>query len=153
MALRATSHVRANFVLEAPWETAVLASFERHLRRKLLVLQHGDEVLVDFDKPVKLEHGDCLVLEDGRLVEIIAGEEDLMEVIARDALHLATLAWHIGNRHLEAQIEETRIVIRRDHVIAHMLEHQGATLRDVREPFAPEHGAYHAHGPGQSHGH
>ena len=153
MALRATSHVRANFVLEMPWETAVLASFERHLRRKLLVLRHGDEVLVDFDKPVKLEHGDCLVLEDGRLVEIIAGEEDLMEVMARDALHLATLAWHIGNRHLEAQIEEARIVIRRDHVIAHMLEHQGATVRNVREPFSPEHGAYHGHGPDEPHAH
>ena len=151
MALRATSHVRANFVVETPWEFAVLASFERHLRRKLLVLNGGAEVLVDFDKPVNLEHGDCLVLEDGRLVEIIAAEEDLMEVIPRDPLHLTTLAWHIGNRHLEAQIERARIVMRRDHVIAHMLEHQGATLREVREPFSPEHGAYHAHGQNHEH--
>ena len=153
MTLKATSYVRANFVADTPWETAVLASFERHLRRKLLALPHGGEVLVDFEKAVKLEHGDCLVLEDGRLVEIVAGEEDLMEIIARDALHLATLAWHIGNRHLEAQIETARILIRRDPVIAHMLEHQGAAVREVREPFSPEHGAYHAHGPGQPHAH
>jgi urease accessory protein len=54
-------------------------------------------------------------------------------------------AWHIGNRHLEAQIEATRILIRRDHVIAKMLEQLGAQVTDVRETFTPEHGAY-AHG-------
>jgi urease accessory protein len=111
----------------------------------MIKLQHGDEVLVDFEKPVKLKHGDCLVLADGRLVEVIAADEDLMEVTGRDAAHLIQLAWHIGNRHLEAQIETARILIRRDHVIGHMLEHQGAKVRNVSEPFEPEHGAYHAH--------
>ena len=55
------------------------------------------------------------------------------------------LAWHIGNRHLPAQIEETRILIRRDRIIRHMLETLGATITDVSEPFHPEHGAYHGH--------
>ena len=111
----------------------------------MIKLQHGDEVLVDFEKPVKLKHGDCLVLADGRLVEVIAANEDLMEIAGRDAAHLIQLAWHIGNRHLEAQIETARILIRRDHVIGHMLEHQGAKVSNVSEPFEPEHGAYHAH--------
>jgi urease accessory protein len=66
-------------------------------------------------------------------------------VRGRDRGHLVKLAWHIGNRHLPAQIEETRILIRRDGVIARMLEGLGATVRPVTEPFAPEHGAYHAH--------
>jgi urease accessory protein len=26
-----------------------------------------------------------------------------------------------------------------------MLEHQGARIRNVTEPFHPEHGAYHSH--------
>ena len=89
---------------------------------------------------------DCLVLEDGRLAEIIAADEDLLEVKARDAVHLVQLAWHIGNRHLEAQIEEQRILIRPDHVIAKMLQQLGAKVSAVREPFSPEPGAYsHAH--------
>ena len=117
----------------------------RHIRRKVVTLENGDEVLVDFEKPAKLRSGDCLVLEDGRLVEVIAANEDLMEVTGRDAAHLIQLAWHIGNRHLEAQIGATRILIRRDHVIGHMLEHHGAKVRNVNEPFEPEHGAYHAH--------
>jgi urease accessory protein len=145
MPLRATSVVRAQYLLETPWEIVVMDSSERHIRRKLITLEHGDEVLVDLEKTVKLEDRDCLLLEDGRLVQIIASDEELMEVKARDAAHLTQLAWHIGNRHLEAQIEATRILIRRDHVIAKMLEQQGATITMVRETFTPEHGAY-AHG-------
>jgi urease accessory protein len=42
-------------------------------------------------------------------------------------------------------------LIRRDHVIAHMLEHQGAKVREVEEPFDPEGGAYQDHGPADHH--
>jgi urease accessory protein len=143
--MRATTFTRANFVTETPWQKIVLESSERHLRRKVIMLGNGEEVLVDFERPVKLENRDCLVLENGNLVQIIATDEDLMEVRGRDAAHLTQLAWHIGNRHLEAQIEATRILIRRDHVIEHMLELQGATVRNVTETFEPEHGAYHGH--------
>jgi urease accessory protein len=143
--LKATSIVRANFLTEMPWDILVLDSTERHLRRKLITLQHGDDVMVDLDKTTRLEDRDCLVLENGRLVQIIAAEEDLLEISGRNAEHLIQLAWHIGNRHLEAQIEATRILIRRDHVIAHMLEHQGAKVHEVREAFSPENGAYHSH--------
>jgi urease accessory protein len=145
MALRAINVVRAQYLLETPWESVIMDSAARHLRRKLITLQHGDEVLVDLEKTVKLEDRDCLILEDGRLVQIIASDEELLEVTARDAVHLSQLAWHIGNRHLEAQIELSRILIRRDHVIAKMLEQLGAKVTEVREAFTPEHGAY-AHG-------
>ncbi len=110
----------------------VLDAEERHIRRKLITLRHGAEVLVDFEQPVKLEHGDRLVLEDGRLAEVIAAEEELMEVKGRDAAHLNRLAWHIGNRHLAAQIEAGRILIRRDQVIAVMLMNLGADAARCR---------------------
>jgi len=146
MALRATSAVRAADVRETPWDIVVLEASERHLRRKLLTLQHGDDVLVDLPNVIQLADRDCLRLEDGRLVEVIAAEEDLMQVTGRDVTHLVKLAWHIGNRHLEAQIEGSRILIRPDHVIRAMLTQLGAAVRDVREPFSPEHGAYsHSH--------
>jgi urease accessory protein len=149
---KATRFVRAMFVLEPPVAVAVLEASERHLRRKLITLADGSSVMVDLAATTKLEDGDCLQLDDGTLIEIRAAAEDLIEVKARDAAHLAQLAWHIGNRHLDAQIEARRILIRRDHVIAHMLEHQGATVREVREIFSPEHGAYHGHGD-HSHAH
>ena len=146
MVLRATSFARANFVTERPFAVIELEAQERHLRRKLITLKDGNEVLIDFAKTVKLEDGDCLVLEDGRLIQVAARDEDLIEIRGRDATHLAQLAWHIGNRHLEAQIEEARILIRPDAVIARMLEGLGAAIRNTREKFSPEHGAYsHAH--------
>jgi len=92
------------------------------------------------------------VLGDGELVEIVAADEKLFEIKARDRLHLIELAWHLGNRHLGAQIEEERILILRDHVIRAMLEGLGATVSDVTEPFQPARGAYHSHGS-HSHGH
>jgi urease accessory protein len=145
MTLRAISFARASFVTEKPWAIISLEAQERHIRRKLLSLEDGGDVLVDLDKTVKLEDGDCLVLEDGRLVQIAALPEELLEVRGRDHQHLARLAWHIGNRHLEAQIEADRILIRPDHVIAQMLVGQGAVVSKTREAFSPEHGAY-AHG-------
>lgn len=102
-------------------------------------------MLVDFALAIMLEHGDHLILDDGRSVAVIAAHEDLMAVRGRDAAHLTKLTWHIGNRHLDAQIEPGRLLLRRDKVIALMLEHQGATVKDVHEPFAPERGAYDAH--------
>lgn len=145
MTLHAASFVRAVFVIEKPFAEIALEAQERHIRRKVIALGDGLEVLVDFEKAIKLEDGDCLVLDDGRLIQIAALPEDLIEVRGRDANHLARLAWHIGNRHLEAQIEISRILIRPDHVIAKMLEGQGAMVNQVREKFSPEHGAY-AHG-------
>lgn len=128
-----------------PFDLIVLQHDERRLRRKLLVLQHGDEVLVDFPQTITLQPRSALQLEDGRLVEIIAAEELLYDVRARDTEHLVQLAWHIGNRHTSAQLEAKRILIKRDHVLKTMLLGLGATVSDVREPFFAEHGAYHSH--------
>lgn len=142
-----------------PFDLVVLAQDERHLRRKVITLQHGDKVLVDLPETVVLEDRDRLVLEDGRQVEIVAAEEKLCDIRGRDAVHLAELAWHIGNRHLAAQIEPHRILILRDHVIKAMLAGLGATVTDVEEPFGPLRGAYagghdhhHEHGHADAHG-
>lgn len=135
---------------------------ERHLRRRVIALPDGDNVLVDLPEPVMLRAGDELVLEDGSVVAVAAATEDLCEVTARDAVHLAELAWHIGNRHLAAEISAERILIQRDHVIKAMLAGLGAKVRDVSEPFSPVRGAYagptrdhhdhHQHGHPHHHG-
>jgi urease accessory protein len=145
MTLRATSFRRAESLGEEPFDIVVLDADERHIRRKRITLTGGEEILVDFEKPVRLEQGDRLVLEDGRVAKVVAAPEALMEVTARDPRHLVELAWHIGNRHLPAQILDNRILLRRDRIIRAMLEQLGATVSEVTEPFAPAHGAYHAH--------
>lgn len=139
-----------------PFDLAVLDHEERHLRRRVIELVHGDKVLVDLPEPVHLDDRDVLVLDDGRHAEIIAAEEEVYDIRATSPVHLAELAWHIGNRHLAAAISEDRILILRDHVIKAMLEGLSATVTEVSEPFHPVRGAYsggHSHGHGHDHAH
>jgi urease accessory protein len=145
MVARAISFRRAQAMGDEPFALVELDAEQRHVRRKRITLGNGEDILVDFERAVKLEHGDRLVLEDGRVAQVLAAEEELMEVRAKDHRHLVLLAWHIGNRHLPAQIGDNRILLRRDKVIRQMLEALGAAVSDVSERFAPEHGAYHAH--------
>ena len=140
------THTRRLRPGEKPFDQIVLDAETRHVRRKLLTAQSGLEFLVDLPLAIHLEDGDAFVLEDERLIAVLADKENLMEVTVPDIANLAKLAWHIGNRHLEAQIEPTRILLKRDAIISTMLRQLGATVREVKEKFHPEHGAYHGHG-------
>lgn len=123
----------------------------RHRRRMLMVSDEGLRFMLDLPAARLLRHGDGLVLDDGRVIEVAAAPETLLEVRGRDARHLVALAWQIGNRHLAAQIEADRILLRADAVIAAMLEGLGATIAGIEAPFDPEGGAYGD--PHSGHGH
>ncbi|HHS82606.1 MAG TPA: urease accessory protein UreE [Devosia sp.] len=140
-----TLHRAGNWSGEA--DRVTLACDERFLRRKVLHTDTGEAFLVDLPHATSLDHGDALELSDGRLIGVIAAEEALLEITGSD---LPRLAWHIGNRHAPCQIEEKRLLIRKDHVLAEMLEKLGADVREIAAPFTPEGGAY---GQGRTHGH
>ena len=123
-------------------DSVVLDFGDRHRRRITMVGVRGFEFLLDLPEAVTLRGGDALLLEDGRLVEVVAAPEALVEVRGREPGDLARLAWHVGNRHLPAQILARSLRIRRDHVIEDMLRGLGATLRAIEAPFDPEGGAY-----------
>jgi urease accessory protein len=133
--------------LHDPVATITLDETARHRRRMRMVsdrLANGATIafLLDLPEARLLRHGDGLVLDDGRIIEVRAKPEALMEVRARDPRHLLTLAWQIGNRHLAAEITEESIRLRRDHVIRDMLIGLGASVVDIDAPFDPEGGAY-----------
>ncbi|MGH8444922.1 MAG: urease accessory protein UreE [Solimonas sp.] len=124
----------------------------RHRRRFLYTADNGTEFLLDLPRATVIRHGDGLKLDDGRIVLVSAAPEALIEVTAKDSAQLVRLAWHIGNRHLPAQLGEGRILIRDDHVIVAMLQGLGATTRALSAPFTPESGAYAGgHGPADAH--
>jgi urease accessory protein len=154
MPFRSTRIAKPAHIGATPLDVVVLNHDQRHLRRKLLHMANDDVVMLDLKQPVVLEHGDLLVLEDDAgYIEIVAADEPLLEIRARDRIHQIELAWHLGNRHLAAQIEDDRILIERDHVMKAMLEGLGATVTEVTEPFSPVHGAYHSHADHGDHGH
>ncbi|WP_323768267.1 urease accessory protein UreE [Marinovum sp.] len=120
---------------------------DRFLRRKVLTTERGLRFLVDLEHTTSVDHRQGFALANGACIEVVAAEEDLYAVTGQD---LTRLAWHIGNRHTPCQIDGARLLIQRDPVIGHMLEHLGATLAEVTEPFTPEGGAY---GHGRTHAH
>lgn len=123
----------------------------RHRRRIVLTGLSGARYMLDLAEATHLRDGDGLELAAGGVVQVVAKAEPLLEVTAATGAELIRLAWHIGNRHLAAQVFADRILIRRDHVIAHMLEHQGAQVREIEAPFDPEGGAYNDPGHGHAH--
>ena len=156
--IRATQVRSPHRWTEAPADTVVLDFDDRHRRRMAMTGTRGLEFLLDLENAVALRGGDALVLEDGRLIEVVAAAEPLAEIRGTDPHHLIRVAWHLGNRHLPTQIMPKGLRIRRDHVIEAMVKGLGARIIEIEAPFDPEGGAYagggHAHAAeGDPHGH
>ena len=160
--LRAIEHSPAsNWPADAAKDSLTLDFDARHRRRLTLTTARGEHILLDLPKAVAMADGDGLRLEDGRWLLVAAAPEAVIEVRAGDAAQLARIAWHLGNRHLPAEIGDGVIRIRPDHVIEAMLEGLGAEVAHVSAPFQPEGGAYggdpshsrHSHGHDHHHGH
>jgi urease accessory protein len=138
-------------------DTVVLDFDDRHRRRMAMTGTRGLAFLLDLEHAVALRGGDALVLDDGRLVEVVAAPEPLIEIRGSDPHHLVRLAWHLGNRHLPTQILPKGLRIRRDHVIEAMVRGLGARVIEIEAPFDPEGGAYagggHAHAGESAPGH
>ncbi|MCA1532914.1 urease accessory protein UreE [Bradyrhizobium sp. NBAIM03] len=153
--IRATQVRGQHRFTEAPVDTIVLDFDDRHRRRMAMTGTRGLEFLLDLEHAVALRGGDALVLEDGRLIEVVAAPEPLLEIRGRDPHHLVRVGWHLGNRHLPTQIMAKALRIRRDHVIEAMVKGLGARVIEIEAPFDPEGGAYadagHAHGHDHAH--
>jgi urease accessory protein len=132
-------------------DTIVLDFDDRHRRRMAMIGTRGLEFLLDLENAVALRGGDALVLEDGRLIEVVAAPEPLLEIRVADPHHLVRVAWHLGNRHLPTQIVGKGLRIRRDHVIEAMVKGLGARVIEIEAPFDPEGGAYAGGASEQAH--
>jgi urease accessory protein len=138
---------------EAAADTVVLGFDDRHRRRMAMTGTRGLEFLLDLENAIALRGGDALVLEDGRLIEVVAAPEPLVEIRVSDPQHLVRVAWHLGNRHLPTQITAKGLRIRRDHVIEAMVKGLGARVIEIEAPFDPEGGAYAGGGGRAAHDH
>jgi urease accessory protein len=136
-------------------DRVVLDHGDRHRRRVAMRGAGGLGFLLDLPEPTVLEDGDALVLQDGRLVWVEAAPERLLEIRAPSDHALKRLIWHIGNRHIPAEIGADAVWIAYDHVLAEMVQGLGGSVATVERPFRPEGGAYsggHAHDHDHPHG-
>lgn len=131
--------------------------FEQRQKRRLrTALEDGEEVAFLLPDRIVLRDGDRLSAEDGRILQIKAQTEPLMEARPADARAWCRAAYHLGNRHVALQIGDSWLRFQRDAVLGQMLEQLGVTVVELQAPFDPEPGAYgggHHHHDGAERGH
>ncbi len=136
-------------------DTVILDYAQRSAQEITVVGVKGGSFVIELAAPARLRTDDLLVLDDGGLVEVVAAPEPLIEARAADLPSLARLAWHLGDRHVPAQLLPNRIRARREGGVESLLTSLGAKLAFIEAPFEPEGGAYvsHGHAHGHHHGH
>jgi urease accessory protein len=99
--------------------------------------------------------GDVLVAEDGSLIKVIATPQPVMVVRAcpehGSPFDLLRAAYHLGNRHVQLELQADRLQIEPDHVLAGMLRKMHLIVTEESSPFEPEGGAYSGHGDAHEH--
>jgi len=105
-------------------------------------LASGEEAGLFLEHGSILRGGDCLRANDGRIVLVVAADEELMEAKCVTPFQLVRAAYHLGNRHVPVQIGEGWLRFQADDVLAQMLRGLKATVSKVSAPFEPEAGAY-----------
>ena len=123
---------------------------ERSKSRLLALLDNGEEAGLFLERGSVLRHGDLLLADDGRVIEVEAASETVSTVHTDDAVMLARASYHLGNRHVALQIGSGWLRYQHDHVLDDMLRGFGLEVRVDEAPFEPEGGAYvaashHAH--------
>ena len=126
-----------------PAQARLVLPFELRQKSRLLSkLDTGEEVGVVLDRGVFMRGGDCLLASDGRVIEVVAADEQVSVVTASDPLQLARAAYHLGNRHVSLQVGEGWLRYLHDHVLDDMVRGLGFVVGVQMLPFEPEGGAY-----------
>ena len=130
-----------------------LQAHERSQLRGRRVCQDGQVVLLQLPRQEPLRPGEWLLPAPGGCkpvaVEVVAAQEELLEIRAATSLALLQAAYLLGNRHVAMEVHADRLLLLNDSVLADLLARRGLALRRLRAPFRPEPGAYeggHAHG-------
>ncbi|MES1191292.1 MAG: urease accessory protein UreE [Steroidobacter sp.] len=126
-----------------PAQARLVLPFELRQKSRLLSrLDSGEEVGVVLDRGVFMRGGDCLLASDGRVIEVVAADEQVSVVTASDPWQLARAAYHLGNRHVSLQVGQGWLRYLHDHVLDDMVRGLGFHVSVERLPFEPEGGAY-----------
>ena len=116
--------------------------FEQRCKCRLRTrAESGEDTGLFLERGAVLHHGDKLTANDGRIVEVIAAPEALMEARAADPLLLARAAYHLGNRHVAVQLGAAWLRFANDRVLRDMVAGLGLPVTEITAPFEPESGA------------
>jgi urease accessory protein len=122
-----------------------LSSDERRILRGKRLTDCDQEIILQLPRKCKLNDGDILSTNKSNIyVEIIAKTECLIEISSNSKIELIKIAYHLGNRHVEVEIEKDILFTKRDYVVENMLKNFNVDFINTRKKFFPEKGA-HSH--------
>ena len=122
-----------------------LSSDERRILRGKRSTDCDQEIILQLPREGKLNDGDILLTNESNLyIEIIAKTENLLEISSNSKIELIKTAYHLGNRHVEVEIEEDILLTKNDYVIENMLKNFNVDIVNTKKKFFPERGA-HSH--------
>jgi len=138
----------------APVSERLVLPFDLRAKSRLRTkLESGEEIGLFLPPGTLLRGGMRIEGNDGRIVEVVAAAEPLMQARCADTHLLARAAYHLGNRHVAVQVGDGWLRLQSDKVLGDMLLGLGVTLDEVSAPFEPEAGAYsHGHQHDNMHG-
>ena len=120
-----------------------LSSDERRILRGKRLTDCDQEIILQLPRDGKLNDGDILSTnESNYYVEIIAEAENLLEISSNSKIELIKTAYHLGNRHVEVEIEEDILLTKSDYVIENMLKNFNVDIVNTQKKFFPESGAH-----------
>ncbi len=136
-----TLHSKIDYAAQIDGE--LLLPFDlREKSRLRATLVSGEVVAVFTVRGTVLRGGDLLLGDDARVVRVVAADEPTFRVCCHTAQALLRCAFHLGNRHTQAQVSDGFLRIRADPVLRDMLTGLGAEVTAEFAPFEPESGAY-----------
>ena len=105
-------------------ETIYLNS-EDMLKRILRVTSdHKREYGITLDNNEKLKDGDILYNEDKKLIVVKANSEDVLIIKPSSITEMGVIAHALGNRHLQAQFEDDKMIIQYDRLVEEALKRE-----------------------------
>ena len=132
--------VVTDWIKEKPQEglflKLTLSSDERRILRGKRLSDCDQEIILQLPRKGKLNDGDILLTNKSNFyVEIIAKTENLIEISSNSKLELIKAAYHLGNRHVEVEIEKNLLLTKSDHVIENMLKNFAVNVIKTKKSF------------------
>ena len=120
-----------------------LNSDERRILRGKRLTDCDQEIILQLPREGKLNDGDILSTNVSNFyVEIIAKTEILIEISSKSKIELIKTAYHLGNRHVDVEIEGDILLTKSDYVIKNMLLNFKVDVKNTQKKFFPERGAH-----------
>lgn len=143
-----------NLKKDAKALTVELSIDDRIKSRIIALTKDGQEVGIVTERGTTLHDGTVLVNDDMQYLLIEAALENVSTVKAKSPIALTALAYHLGNRHVPLQIDESGFLrYQTDHVLDDMVTKLGGILVHEQAKFEPVSGAYSHHHHDHEHEH